>query len=208
MSARTDRPLAGESASVDALADVVHVSAAPARSAERGADVGAAFRAHGAFVWRSVVCLGAPRAHADDLVQEVFLVLHRHAARLDREPNLRGWLYATARHLVLRDRRGRDRRTSRHQGLVAPESPTSPEESLARREAFEAVQEFLSALNPAQREVFALIEIEGLSGPQVAQMLGLDPNTVYSRLRRSRLKFAEFARELSAGGPEQGSKAQ
>jgi RNA polymerase sigma-70 factor (ECF subfamily) len=47
----------------------------------------------------------------------------------------------------------------------------------------------LSSLDAAKREVFVLAELEQMTGPEIAEVLGLSVNTVYSRLREARIRF-------------------
>src|SRR5690349_17768097 len=64
---------------------------------------------HSAFVWRSLLRLGVPRADAEDAVQQVFLVASR---RLDDiEPGReRAFLFSTALRIAARARRTQQRR--------------------------------------------------------------------------------------------------
>ena len=78
-----------------------------------------------------------------------------------------------------------------------------PDERVARGQAAAFVGRFLDALDPDKRAVFVLIDIEGLTAPEVAELLGLKLNTVYSRLRTVRQRFERaLARRHSKGaGP-------
>ena len=68
--------------------------------------------------------------------------------------------------------------------------PGSRDEILrALKEALALVERGLATLNPERREVFVLFEIEGLSAPAIAELLGINVNTVYSRLARARRRF-------------------
>src|ERR1700722_8443188 len=49
-----------------------------------------------AFVWRSVQRLGVPASQVDDVVQEVFLVVHRKLASFEGRSSLKTWLYGIA----------------------------------------------------------------------------------------------------------------
>ena len=71
-----------------------------------------------------------------------------------------------------------------------PPMPTDPVEALHRREAEALVESFLATLDEDSRMVFVLVEIEGMTAPEVEVALGVKLNTVYSRLRRARAAFA------------------
>jgi RNA polymerase sigma-70 factor (ECF subfamily) len=58
--------------------------------------------------------------------------------------------------------------------------------------------EILEAMEPDKREVFALMELEQLSAPAVAEMIGVPLNTVYSRLRLARARFEQALARLAA----------
>ena len=64
------------------------------------------------------------------------------------------------------------------------------------------IQRFLAELPDDQREVFVLADIEGLSGPEIAQALGLELNVAYSRLRLARRKLRRFLAEPSPSPQE------
>ena len=83
--------------------------------------------------------------------------------------------------------------------LPEPAPRPGPDDSLAQAQALAAVQEFLDGLEEGRRMVFALIDIEGLRAPEVAQALGLNLNTVYSRLRLARAQFEAYIQRLQAG---------
>jgi len=62
---------------------------------------------------------------------------------------------------------------------------------VAKKEAARFVDQFLQGLNHDQRDVFVLAELEQLSAPEIATVLGTCLNTVYSRLRLARGEFAK-----------------
>src|SRR4051794_24550066 len=53
----------------------------------------AVFEEHARFVWRTLRRLGVSAADADDICQEVFLVVHRRLAGFDNRSGMRAWLY-------------------------------------------------------------------------------------------------------------------
>jgi RNA polymerase sigma-70 factor (ECF subfamily) len=61
-----------------------------------------------------------------------------------------------------------------------------PEEEMVRREAERAVMKAAAMLPVKYREVFVMREIEGISGQETAEILGIPENTVKTRLRRAR----------------------
>lgn len=159
------------------------------------ADLAELYRAEASFVWRSVQRFGVPVDLADDAVQEVFLVARRRFAQYDPQiASPRGWLFGIARGIAANVRRTAARATRKLVVVETPEAPESPEHTLFRVQAAAHVVAFLDALDPRQREVFELVDIEGLRGPEVAELLQIDLTAVYSRLRLARRKFVAFVR--------------
>jgi RNA polymerase sigma-70 factor (ECF subfamily) len=147
------------------------------------------------YIWRSVQRLGVPASQVDDVVQEIFLVVHRRLGDFESRSTIRTWLYGIALR-VARVHRSRYRRT---QGqpldleLVRAPDATRPDEQAANAEAVSLVHAVLDGLEDEQREVFVLAELEQLSVPEIARALDVKLNTVYSRLRLARAAFAEGA---------------
>lgn len=156
-------------------------------------DVAAAFREHYPFVYRVLLCTGVPRVLLDDAVQDVFLTVHRRRRDYDGRAPLRHWIYGIAKGIGRNHGRKARRFASRHAELPALRQSPEQELSLARRRVLRWVDEFLNALNPDQREVFVLVHVDGMTAPEVADMVGVSTNTVYSRLRLARTRFEAFA---------------
>lgn len=157
------------------------------RSVDR-AQLAAIYREHAPFVARSLRHLGLTDLHLDDLVQDVFLVVHRRLDDFDgSRGTMRSWLYGIARGVAANYRRGRAR-TDRRLELVRA-TPDSDDALCEQIEAAQLVEHFLDGLKPTHREIFVLSEIEGLSGPEIARALELNLNTVYARIRKTRALF-------------------
>jgi len=163
------------------------------------------YRQYFDFVWSSVRRLGAETEAMDDLVQDVFVVIHAKLETLERPEALRSWIYGVVRRTVSMHRRAK--RTRADGGLTAKPSdevvspgPTPLERTETKAE-LEVLADLLSQLDEPKREVFELIELEELTAPEVAEVLGLPLNTVYSRLRAARRAFeAALARHLARRG--------
>lgn len=158
--------------------------------------------AHFAFVARALRGLGVTESEVDDASQQVFLVVARRLGEIEpgRESS---FLFQTALRVASRTRRARARR--RETG----DEPTSsdfadhavaPDELLDQRRAREILDGILDAMDDELRAVFVLYEIEELSSPAIADLLGLPLGTVASRLRRAREDFQARARRVAKGG--------
>jgi DNA-directed RNA polymerase specialized sigma24 family protein len=66
-----------------------------------------------------------------------------------------------------------------------------PDEVVDARQASEFIQSFCDQLSAPLRDVFVCVELEGMSGPEAGEALGVRLNTVYTRLRRARAAFNE-----------------
>jgi RNA polymerase sigma-70 factor (ECF subfamily) len=147
-------------------------------------------------MWRALRRLGVEPAALDDAVQDVFVVVHRRLAEFDGR-SLRGWLYAIAVRVASDYRRGaRNRRAeSLAETLVDPApDPAAASELVASVRLLHAL---LAELDEKKRTVFVLGELEELGAPEIAEALGENTNTVYSRLRAARAEFdAAYRRHL------------
>ncbi|MEZ4404750.1 MAG: sigma-70 family RNA polymerase sigma factor [Kofleriaceae bacterium] len=146
---------------------------------------------HAAMVFRSLRALGVAEASLDDAVQDVFLVVHRRLAEFEGRSAITTWLYGIARRVAADHRRRRPIGTGPMPTIDPPDRAAAPDVALARRRAAQTVMEILDAMEPDQREVFALMEIEQQRAPVVAELLGVPLNTVYSRLRLARARFEQ-----------------
>lgn len=152
------------------------------------------------FVHRIARRLGIPDAALEDVMHEVFLVVHRRLPEYDGRAAMSTWLYHLTRGVVSNHLRTRARET-RRLALVDPEgrAPADPEMLTRRQRAAEFVREFIATLDADQRLVFELAELEGLGVPEIAEIAGINVNTAYSRLRLARKRFARAVKELRAG---------
>jgi RNA polymerase sigma-70 factor, ECF subfamily len=129
------------------------------------------------------------RATAEEAVSETFLVAWRRLDVVPDEPL--PWLLGVARKVIANQRRAAGRRTA-DGPLVPLEAVADPApgagiaDLVADREAF---AEAFAALSPADREVLALVNWDGLSPKEAAAVLGCTPGTFYLRLHRARRRL-------------------
>lgn len=149
----------------------------------------AIYEEHFDFVWRNLRRLGVLEQQLRDAAQDVFVVVHRRLAEWDGTESMRPWLYSIVRR-VAADTRRRYRRKDRVEredvhALVDAREP-GPESNAARNQELGLLLTLLERLDPDKREVLILVDLEEMSAPEVATLLGLNLNTVYSRLRAAR----------------------
>ena len=204
----TGARLAGHRPSVEACAIPVRGVASEAASGSRAPSLEDVYRAHFDFAWRQARALGVREGAIDDVVQEVFVVVQKRLAGFEGRSSVRTWLSGIVLNVVRHHRRTVLRKSPHERAERAGESPTDvdslpgaghdPHESAARREGAELLQRVLDALDEKKREVLVLAELEEFSAPDIAEILGIPLNTVYSRLRLARLDFERLAARCRA----------
>lgn len=177
----------------DSRPTVVPFPGAPDPAPE-AVDIGALFDAHAPYLCRVVHRLTGSAAAAEDVVQEVFLVAHRRRHELEDRTGIRTWLYRVAVNHVRHGRRshvryqrlldGYKEHPDRLDGNVA-----APDDAALRRQRGERIHACVQQLSDKQREVFVLYELEELEGAEIAEILDISVNTVWSRLRLARAAF-------------------
>jgi RNA polymerase sigma-70 factor (ECF subfamily) len=158
------------------------------------ADFETIYREHFRFVWRTARRLGIEGALVDDVVQEVFVVVHRRLGDFEGRSAAKTWLYGIVRRVVADHRRTLRRKplgtAPDGEGLDAASPPEAgPEASAEQAERVRLLHRLLSQLDEAKREIFILFELEGLTLAEIAEALGVNANTVASRLRAARREF-------------------
>lgn len=156
-------------------------------------DIGALFDAHAPYLCRVVHRLTGSAAAAEDVVQEVFLVAYRRRHELEDRKGIRTWLYRVAVNHVRHGRRSHARYQKLLDGYKQhPDRDLdldAPDDVAVRRQRGERIHAVVGKLSDKQREVFVLYELEELEGAEIAEILDLPVNTVWSRLRLARAAF-------------------
>jgi RNA polymerase sigma-70 factor (ECF subfamily) len=154
------------------------------------------YERHIDFVWRILRRLGVPARSLDDAAQDVLLVVHRRLGSFDGRAPLRRWLAGICVRVARQEYRTRRRRQPEmldRAGWIdvdsLPNDASLASTQAERRERIELLYELMSALDAPKREVFVLAELEQMTGPEIAEILGVPLNTVYSRLREARIRF-------------------
>jgi RNA polymerase sigma-70 factor (ECF subfamily) len=150
------------------------------------------YDAYFGFVWRYAANHRVPPMALDDVVQEVFVVVYSRLSSFEGRSSLRTWLAGIA-HNVVRAylRKPGNRAAGEHienEEQIRAEA-CSPAEALERKAAVELLDEMLDKMTELQREVFILYEIEQLSGAEIAEVLGVNENTLRTRLLAARKVF-------------------
>jgi RNA polymerase sigma-70 factor (ECF subfamily) len=134
--------------------------------------------------------MGVHETEVDDVCQEVFVQVFRYLGRFQHRSQLTTWLYKICLSQAARLRRRHKVRQTLGRLFGAREasaiqaSVDLPEDELARRTAAA-----LAELSETHREVFVLYELQGLTGEQIAEIVGCPLPTVWSRLHYARHEF-------------------
>ncbi len=152
------------------------------------------------FVYRTI----GDRERAEDLVQEVFIRVHRHLHRFDQTKKFSTWIYTIASNLSKNELRNRSRSPlvlfqtikknweADHRPLQFEDKNHKPEDLYRKRYLRELVEWAVSQLPEHHRVVFVLRELEGKTYEEIAEITDCNLGTVKSRLNRARNRFAQI----------------
>lgn len=147
----------------------------------------------------------------DDVVQDTLLAVASNLSRFEERASLSSWVFALTRSACSR----------RHRGLAnaqvpetldvldgAPAHDPSPEEAAERGEVDRAVARALDRLPVDYREVLVLRDVEGLTAPEAAKVLGIGVDALKSRLHRARAALRASLAPLLEGALEKASERE
>lgn len=163
------------------------------------------YRRRQSSVYRFALQMSGSTTIAEDVTQEVFMMLMREAANYDAERGtVSAYLYGIARNFVLR-RIEKERRfvsmieESEENDFQVAENfvaVNDPLGDLTRSETIESVRQAVLALPPRYREVVVLCDLHEMSYTEAATTLDCAVGTVRSRLHRGRSILAEKLRSV------------
>lgn len=161
----------------------------------------ALIRRHQPRVYRFGVKMCRDAEDAGEVVQETLLAMVRSVRTFRGDSSVSTWLYAIARSFCIKKRRRRKFAPAREESLEAMDAQRleslsdpapDPEKRATGREIDAALAAAIDSLDRPRREVLVLRDIEGLSAPDVAKVLGLSVQAVKSRLHRARLTVRQL----------------
>jgi RNA polymerase sigma-70 factor (ECF subfamily) len=156
------------------------------------------WRAHREDVSRLVYRMTGSAADLEDLVQEVFLQVHRSIGDFRGEARFSTWLYRLTVNVVLMHRRAAKSRPQLvgDEAAAPPRDPRLlPDEQVARGRRIAAFKRLIDRLSEKKRTVFVLHELEGLAPAEIAKIVGAPVLTVRTRLFYARRELAAMLRE-------------
>lgn len=152
------------------------------------------------FIYRTI----GDRERAEDLVQEVFIRVHRHLHRFDQTKKFSTWIYTIASNLAKNELRNRSRSPlvlfqtikknweADHRPLQFEDRHHRPDDLYRKRHLRELVEWAVAQLPEHHRVVFVLRELEGKTYEDIAEITATNLGTVKSRLNRARNRFAHI----------------
>jgi RNA polymerase sigma-70 factor (ECF subfamily) len=152
------------------------------------------------FVWRNARRLGVPQSSADDVVQEVFIVVQRRLPAFDGRTHIRNWIFGILVHVVGNYRRTFRRKEARCvplEPVLASDSLSqahepSPSAHMERVDQVRLLERLLDQLDEDKRILIVLSELEEWTLREIAEFVGSNINTVYSRLRAAKRELGQF----------------
>jgi RNA polymerase sigma-70 factor (ECF subfamily) len=155
---------------------------------------------HQAQVYRFGMHMCRDPEDAKDVLQDTLLAMARSIRDFRGASSISTWLYTIARSFCIKKRRRSKFAPEEERSLdtdLAAEArdlvhPAGrPDEALAGKQVERALGQAIAALEPTYREVLLLRDVEGLTAPEVAEVLGVSTQAVKSRLHRARLSVRE-----------------
>lgn len=162
-------------------AGVLLVNASP----ELWQDVAARLRP---FVARQVAA-----ADVDDVLQDVFVRMQRGLGALREEERFTSWLFQVARSSVAEHVRAKARHpVVPDADIELPAEPSEEDDREASRALASCVSLFVARLPSPYREAVTLVELEGLTAREAAEMVGISVSGMKSRVQRGRAQLREM----------------
>ena len=140
------------------------------------------YRDHHGFVWRTARRLGVAEPNLEDVVQDVFLVAARRLAEFRGRSLHTTWLFAITLNATRTHLRTHARHRRRLEAVAVTATRATPGEA-ERYEAAQTLYGLLDHLDEDKRAAFVLAELERMTAVEIAEAVGANVNTIYTRLR-------------------------
>ena len=159
------------------------------------AALGLGYRFYGRFVAGR---LGVDEKNLEDKAHDVFVIFYKRRRVFDENRPVRPWLCGIAARVALDyNRLAYKKREVLVDTIIQDNHMMDPEAVMAQKEAKRLLFAALDTLDADRRSVFVLHDLEGRSIPEIAEMVDVSINTLYSRLRLARQQVASALRRPS-----------
>lgn len=153
------------------------------------------YRAHHLVIWRTLRRLGFGAEAAADYTQQAYLIALERLKDI-RHGSEKAYLFSTAIGLARTAARKNRRMELSDEPDLGSDMGGAAEALNNRQVALQLLERVLAHMDVDLVTVFSLYEIEGMSSPEIAELLDIPLGTVASRLRRAREAFREKAARL------------
>lgn len=158
------------------------------------------YKATSGFVYNVAFRITGNHSDAEEVTQEVFLIVHRKLAGFRFQSSFKTWVYRITINCAInyakKMTRDRQRTVDRENALDLVIQENDVGQTIHREHHATMIQDLLKRLTPEQRACVVLRNLEGLSYQQMADSLQININTVRSRLKRAREALIRARQEV------------
>ena len=158
------------------------------------------YHAHHRVIWRTLRRLGFSPEAAADFTQQAYLIALERLPRI-HPGSEKAFLFSTAIFFGRTAFRKERRLELRDEVDVGSDLGTTASKMESRHLALQMLDRILAEMPPDLLTVFSLYEIEGMTSPEIADLLSIPPGTVASRLRRAREAFRSGSQHHNSARP-------
>lgn len=178
------------------------VAGVEALTPPRALDFDAVYTETAGFVWTNARRLGIVPSQLDDVVQDVFVVVHRKLPSFEPNAAVKTWVCGILINVVRDRRRAHARKGQYESYAVSPDklpSHDTPERAASTSEALRLVQRVFGQMSHDRVELLVLSLLECMSVTEIAAATEQNENTLRSRLRAARQEFDALYLQMTKG---------
>ena len=158
------------------------------------------YNAAGGFVYNVALRVVGNIEDAEEITQEVFLIVHHKLKDFRFQSSFKTWIYRItvnqAINYAKKNAKNKKNTTEYDENVNAVVVPPQVRNKMDQESREVVVKKLLDGLNPDQRACVVLRNLEGLSYQEIADSLGINLNTVRTRLKRAREALIEIGKEV------------
>src|SRR3989338_7984914 len=147
------------------------------------------YKATSEFVYNVAFRIVNQREDAEEVTQEVFLIVYQKLKSFRFESSFKTWVYRITANSAINFAKKNGKKTMEYNEQVAGTVQNDTHKEIEREHQGKIVEQLLEAINPEQRACVTLRNMEGLSYQEIAKVLRININTVRSRLKRAKEKL-------------------
>jgi RNA polymerase sigma-70 factor (ECF subfamily) len=143
------------------------------------------------YVRHNVARLVGPRPEVDDVIQDVFVEVHRCLSDFRQDSTFKTWLYRVTRNVTISHLR-KQKKTVELSELAPLRANARTLSKIEARDQVKALYAVLDQVSVESREAFILFEVEERKLREIAELTDTSINTVAARVRRTRERLRTF----------------